>query len=402
MDRLNISDGLARFGRNRLFFWLGGTMSKAWIILEDGSVFPGERFGSPREVICEMVFNTGLTGYLELLTDASYAGQGIVMASPIIGNYGVFTEQSESDRPWADALIVRDLTHIVGDERDAEDLDDYLIRHDIPGICGVDTRTLTLTLREKGTMNGMITAGAEYDLEACLSRIRAHANPCPVARVSRKTPKTYPAGACGRTDREMGMRRPPDSLNEIFFRVDPTVPARYRIAMLDFGLKQNIVWNLTRRGCEVTVYPWDTPAAVILRDQPDGIMLSNGPGDPVDCAPILPEIRALYQSGTVVFGICLGHQLVALATGARTRKLKYGHRGSIIQSKTWLPAGCTSPRRTMAMSLSTRPSIRRWRQSAISMSMMAPVRDCAIGNIPSRRSSITRKERRSTRFRISV
>lgn len=302
-------------------------MKKAYLILEDGSVFPGERFGSPREVICEMVFNTGLTGYLELLTDASYAGQGIVMSSPIIGNYGVFTEQSESDRPWADALVVRDLTHVIHDARAAEDLNDYLVRHEIPAISGIDTRTLTLTLREKGTMNGMITAGEDYDLASCLQRIHAHTNPCPVARVSRKTVKTYPAGAFGRINREPGMARPSDALNDIPFAIDPAIPKRYQIAMLDFGLKQNIVWNLTQRGCEVTVYPWDTPAATILAARPDGIMLSNGPGDPVDCQPILPHIRAMYESGVVVFGICLGHQLVALATGAKTRKLKYGHRG---------------------------------------------------------------------------
>lgn len=300
---------------------------KAFLILEDGSIFPGERFGSPREVICEMVFNTGLTGYLELLTDASYAGQGIVMSSPIIGNYGVFTEQSESDRPWADALIVRDLTNIINDARDAEDLDDYLVRHNIPAIRGIDTRTLTLTLREKGTMNGMITANENYDLQDCLRRIHAHTNPCPVARVSRHSAKTYPAGAFGRVNREPGQPRPLDVLNEIPFEVNAAIPQRYRLAMLDFGLKQNIVWNLTKRGCEVTVYPWDTPAATILAAKPDGIMLSNGPGDPVDCEPILKNIKDLYESGVVVFGICLGHQLVALATGANTRRLKYGHRG---------------------------------------------------------------------------
>lgn len=300
---------------------------KAYLILEDGSIFPGERFGSPRAVICEMVFNTGLTGYLELLTDASYSGQGIVMSSPIIGNYGVFTEQSESGRPWADAFIVRDLTAIVHDERDAEDLHQYLVRHDIPAISGIDTRTLTLTLREKGTMNGMITTGPAYDLADCLTRIHAHTNPCPVSRVSRRDIKVYPAGANGRVNREDGQQRPSDSLQEIPYTVDATVPARFRVAMLDFGLKQNIVWNLTRRGCTVTVYPWDTPAETILAARPDGIMLSNGPGDPVDCAPILPNILALYASGVPTFAICLGHQLLALATGARTRKLKYGHRG---------------------------------------------------------------------------
>jgi len=300
---------------------------KAWLILEDGSVFPGERFGAPREVICEMVFNTGLTGYLELLTDASYAGQGIVMSSPIIGNYGVFTEQGEAVRPWAEAMIVRDLTQVVHDERDAEDLDDYLKRYDIPAIRGIDTRTLILRLREHGTMNGMITAGSDYDLAECLPRIKAYVNASPVARVSRRQAKVYPAGSIGRPHRPAGQTRPSEAMTELPGAIDTSIVRKYRVAMLDFGLKQNIIWNLTRRGCEVTVYPWDTPADTILATQPDGIMLSNGPGDPVDCTPILPNIRAVYESGVPTLAICLGHQLVALATGAKTRRLKYGHRG---------------------------------------------------------------------------
>jgi len=300
---------------------------KAWLILEDGSVFPGERFGALREVICEMVFNTGLTGYLELLTDASYAGQGIVMSSPIIGNYGVFTEQGEAVRPWAEAMIVRDLTQVVHDERDAEDLDDYLKRYDIPAIRGIDTRTLTLRLREHGTMNGMITAGPDYDLAECLPRIKAYVNASPVARVSRRQAKVYPAGSTGRPHRPAGQTRPSEAMTELPSDIDTSIARKYRVAMLDFGLKQNIIWNLTRRGCEVTVYPWDTPAETILATRPDGIMLSNGPGDPVDCTPILPNIRAIYESGVPTLAICLGHQLVALATGAKTRRLKYGHRG---------------------------------------------------------------------------
>lgn len=300
---------------------------RAFLILADGSVFPGEHFGAPREVICEMVFNTGLTGYLELLTDASYAGQGIVMSSPIIGNYGVFTEQSESNRPWAEAMIVRDLTKVVNDERDAEDLDQYLTRYGIPAISGIDTRALTLRLREHGTMNGMITAGPDYDLDECLPRIRAYVNASPVARVSRRQPKVYPAGSAGRPHRPAGRLRPSEAMTELPCEIDPAVKQRFRVAMLDFGLKQNIIWNLTKRGCEVTVYPWDTPAAVFLAAKPDGIMLSNGPGDPVDCEPILKAIRDIYESGVPTLAICLGHQLLALATGARTRRLKYGHRG---------------------------------------------------------------------------
>jgi len=299
----------------------------AYLILEDGSIFPGVRFGAPQEAVCEMVFGTGMTGYLEMLTDASFAGQGIVMSSPVIGNYGVFTEQGESGRAWPTAMIVRDLTQVVHDERDAEDLDDYLRRQGIAGIKEIDTRTLTLTLREKGTMNGMITVGPEYDLAACLEKIHAFRNINPVAQVSRKHVSHYPAGANGRTSRLPGSQRPSESMVLMPYAVDASVEARYKVAILDYGIKQNIVWNLTLRGCDVTVYPHDTPADVILAENPDGIMLSNGPGDPADCAAILPEVFRLYDSGKPVFAICLGHQLIALATGAKSRRLKYGHRG---------------------------------------------------------------------------
>jgi len=299
----------------------------AYLILEDKTVLRGEPFGARKDVICEIVFNTGLTGYLELLTDASYAGQGIVMSAPVIGNYGVFSEQGESARPWAEALIVRDLTGLIADERDAEDLDAYLIRHGIAGISAVDTRALTLRLRDFGTMNGLITTRLPDDLDACVSRIRSVRNLNPVARVSRTGSELFPAGAMGRAHRPSGKTRPSDSMVRLPYAVDETVTRKARLAMLDFGLKQNIVWNLTRRGCDVQVYPWNTPADVILAGGPDGIVLSNGPGDPMDCQEILPQLNKLAASGLPLLAICLGHQLLALAHGARTRKLKYGHRG---------------------------------------------------------------------------
>ena len=300
---------------------------QAYLILEDGSIMTGRSFGARRDVICEIVFNTGLTGYLELLTDASYAGQGIVMSAPIIGNYGVFSEQGESARPWAEAMIVRDLTRMIADERDAEDLDDYLNRHGIAGICSVDTRALTLSLREKGTMNGLVTTALPADLDTSLQRIRSVRNTRPVARVSRTVCESFPAGAAGRAHRSMGMARPSDFMARLPYTVDPAVQRRAAIAMLDFGLKQNIIWNLTRRGCDVTVYPWNTPAETILQSRPDGLVLTNGPGDPMDCTEILPGLRQLVESGKPILAICLGHQLLALTYGARTRKLKYGHRG---------------------------------------------------------------------------
>ena len=278
-------------------------MTKAILLLEDGSVFEGTRFGARREIICEMVFNTGLTGYLELLTDASYAGQGIVMASPIMGNYGIFEAHSESWKPWAEAMIVRDLTCLENDSRNAGNLDDYLERNGIPGLAEVDTRQLTLRLRGSGTMNGLIADAAGFDREEGLRRLHAHTNRDVVARVSCKDIEFHPTQTAASNGQ------------------------KYAVAMMDFGLKRNIVRKLNDFGCDVTIYPWDTPAAAIIAAKPTGIMLSNGPGDPKDCAAILPDIRALMDSGIPMLAICLGHQLTALATGADTYKLKYGHRG---------------------------------------------------------------------------
>lgn len=300
---------------------------KADLILEDGTIFSGDCFGSQREVICEMVFNTGLTGYLELLTDASYAGQGLIMAAPLIGNYGVFTEHSEARRPWADALIVRDLSKVIDDERNAEDLDKYLRRYNIPALTNVDTRSLTLHLREHGTMRGMITDGPEYDLTDFLARIRQYNNRSPVAKVSSRTSRIYPAGAIGRQARQAGSPRPAYDMVEFPYQINQKIKPGSEIALLDFGYKQNMVWCLTRRGCQVTVYPWDTPASQILAKNPSGIVLSNGPGDPVDCTPVLDTMKALYSENIPILAICLGHQLLGLATGAKTSKLKYGHRG---------------------------------------------------------------------------
>ncbi len=268
---------------------------RAFLILEDGTVFCGTSIGSTREVVSEIVFNTSMTGYLEVLTDPSYAGQAVVMTYPLIGNYGI-TPDMESERPWPDGYIVRELSRMPSNFRCEGTIQDFLAKYDIPGICGIDTRALTKILREKGTMNGMITTDENYDLDAVLPRLAAYRTGNVVDKVTCKEKYVLPGDG-------------------------------YKVALLDVGAKRNIARCLNQRGCEVTVYPARTTAAEILAGNPDGIMLSNGPGDPKDCGTIIDEVRCLYESDVPIFAICLGHQLMALAAGADTHKLKYGHRG---------------------------------------------------------------------------
>ena len=268
----------------------------AFLILEDGHVFKGKSFGAQKEVICEVVFNTSMTGYLEVLTDPSYQGQGVVMTYPLIGNYGVCLEDVESERPWHSAFIVREISRTSSNFRREEDLEQYLIDNDIPGVCGVDTRAITKILREDGCMGGMITTNPDYNLDEILPKLKAYRVTNAVKTVTRQE-KTH---------------------------VEGSGP---KVALLDLGTKNNIVKSLNKRGCDVTVYPAFTSAEEILADQPDGIMLSNGPGDPKECTEIIKEIKKLYDSDVPIFAICLGHQLMALATGADTEKMRWGHRG---------------------------------------------------------------------------
>lgn len=272
---------------------------KATLILENGMTFAGRSIGSGEERICEMVFNTSMTGYQEILTDPSYAGQGIVMSYPLIGNYGVNHEDNESTRPWAEAFIVRHLARRGSNFRCEDGLDSYLKQFHITGIEGVDTRALTRILRSQGTMNGMITCAEHFSVPECLERIRAYRVEGTVERVTRREPQMYPA---------LGERR-------------------LRVALMDYGVKENMIRCLQNRGCEVTVFPARTPAEAVLSGGFDGVMLSNGPGDPADNVEIITEVRKLYESELPLFAVCLGHQLLALATGAETRKMRFGHRG---------------------------------------------------------------------------
>ena len=272
---------------------------KATLILANGSVFSGTSIGSTSDRICEMVFNTSMTGYQEILTDPSYAGQGIVMSYPLIGNYGVNSEDNESSRPWAEAFVVRHLSPVGSNFRCEGTLDDYLKQHDITGIQDIDTRALTKILRSQGSMNGMITCAEHFNVAEILEKLKNYRVEGTVERVSRKEPEDCPAYG----------------------------EEKYKVAMMDYGVKQNMIECLRRRGCHVTVFPATTPAETVLAGGFDGVMLSNGPGDPADNVGIIAEVRKLYESNIPLFAVCLGHQLMALATGAKTGRLPYGHRG---------------------------------------------------------------------------
>ena len=268
---------------------------KAFLILEDGTVFTGTSIGTQRTVISEIVFNTSMTGYLEVLTDPSYAGQAVCMTYPLIGNYGICYEDMESSRPWPDGYIVRELSRLPSNFRSEDTIQHFLKKNDIPGIAGIDTRALTRILREKGTMNGMITT-EEVDVASVLPKIKAYKVGPVVQKVTCKEPQHIAGNGL-------------------------------KVALYDFGTKADIAKNLAKRGCDVTIYPASTKAETVLSTNPDGIMLSNGPGDPKDNPEIIEEVRKLYESDVPIFAICLGHQLMALATGADTYKMKYGHRG---------------------------------------------------------------------------
>lgn len=270
---------------------------KAYLILEDGSVFEGESIGVQKEVISEFVFNTSMTGYLEVLTDPSYAGQSVVMTYPLIGNYGVCLEDQESKKPHVEGFVVNELARLGSNFRKNMDLGTYLEKNGIPGIQGIDTRYLTKIIRNKGCMNGMITTNKYDDLEVVLEKIKAFKVTGVVEQTTCKEAYTLGEG-------------------------------NKHVALYDFGAKDNIAKSLVKRGCKVTVYPASTPAKTVLDSNVDGIMLSNGPGDPEECVEIIEQIKILAASNTPIFAICLGHQLMALAHGFKTEKMKYGHHGA--------------------------------------------------------------------------
>ena len=265
----------------------------AYLVLGNGSVFEGTRIGAPVDRIGELVFTTGMEGYLETLTDPSYYGQIVTQTFPLIGNYGVIEEDFEGPSTLF-GYIVRNLCDTPSNFRSAYPLNDYLVARGIPGLCGVDTREIVRITREEGVMNAMICDEIPSDLSA----IRAFRVENAVASVSGRDTGVYPA--VGST--------------------------RCRVAMIDYGAKHNIIRSLQKRGCEVRVWTAFSAAEEILASDPDGIMLSNGPGDPAENTFCIEQLRKIIGHKPV-FGICLGHQLAALALGGRTVKLKYGHRG---------------------------------------------------------------------------
>lgn len=273
---------------------------KAYLMLADGQIFEGRSFGAKGTVIGEVVFTTGLTGYQETLTDPSYYGQIVTQTFPLIGNYGVNHEDNESSRSYVSGYIVREWCNAPSNFRMEGNINDFLAQHNIIGIHNIDTRRLTRIIREVGVMNGVITTEDVYARkDELLAQIKAYEIKDAVKNVTNSETITYSGDA-----------------------------PKYKVALFDFGYKRNIRQELVNRGCEVVVVPADTKADAIKAMNPDGIMFSNGPGDPSENVEIIENIKEIEKLGIPIFGICLGHQLMALANGGKTEKLKYGHRGA--------------------------------------------------------------------------
>ncbi len=269
----------------------------AKLILEDGSEYRGYRFGAAEERICEVVFNTSMVGYQEIVSDPSYTYQAVVMTYPLIGNYGINPQDNETPHPTIGALIVGEYNPLPSNFRSTRSLSDWLMEYGIPGLEGVDTRKLARSIREHGSRLGLLTS-IETSREEGLRKIAEY---------------QVPHDAVSRV-----------STQRVWF--SPAEKTICRVAAIDCGIKHNIIRSLNRRGCDVTVFPYNAGVEEIERMNPDGLFLSNGPGDPQDVTPVIQLVRQL-RGKLPIFGICLGHQMIALAYGAETYKLKFGHRG---------------------------------------------------------------------------
>ncbi|MDE5771241.1 MAG: carbamoyl phosphate synthase small subunit [Ruminococcus sp.] len=273
---------------------------KAYLMLANGQVFEGKSLGAKGTVIGEVVFTTGLTGYQETLTDPSYYGQIVTQTFPLIGNYGVNHEDNESAESYVSGYIVREGCDVPSNFRCEGNIRDFLSENNIVGICNIDTRKLTRIIRETGVMNGIITTENVYEKkDELLEKVRAFKVKDAVKNVTNSEILTY-------TEEN----------------------PKHRVVLFDFGYKRNIRQELVKRGCEVIVVPADTTVEKVKELNPNGIMFSNGPGNPAENVEIIENIKEIQKLGISIFGICLGHQLMALANGGKTEKLKYGHRGA--------------------------------------------------------------------------
>lgn len=289
------------------------THREAVLALADGTIFRGTAIGADGSSVGEVVFNTALTGYQEILTDPSYARQIVTLTYPHIGNTGVNREDEESDQIWAAGLVIRDLPLLASNFRSEQNLDDYLKEKNILGIADIDTRKLTRILRESGAQSGCIMAG-DIDDQAALAAARAFAG----LKGMDLAKEVTASESYGWTEHSW----------ELGIGHRAAEGGKFKVVAYDFGVKRNILRMLVDRDCELTVVPAQTPASEVLAMNPDGIFLSNGPGDPEPCDYAIEAITEILQTNIPVFGICLGHQLLALASGAKTAKMKFGHHGA--------------------------------------------------------------------------
>ncbi len=285
----------------------------ALLALEDGTVFHGESIGAVGQSVGEVVFNTAMTGYQEILTDPSYCRQIVTLTYPHIGNVGVNKDDEESDSIYCSGLIIRELSPVVSSWRGEAALDKYLERHNVVGLAGIDTRKLTRLLREKGAQKGCIVAGDNIDVNAAIEAARGF------------------AGLKGMDLAKEVSTKSPYEWTETTWQLDGQprqAEQRFHVVAYDFGAKKNILRMLVERGCKLTVVPAQTSAEDVLAMNPDGVFLSNGPGDPEPCDYAIKSIQTFLDKELPVFGICLGHQLLGLACGAKTEKMKFGHHGA--------------------------------------------------------------------------
>jgi carbamoyl-phosphate synthase small subunit len=297
----------------------GNLRKPAILVLEDGTVFRGESIGADGQTVGEVVFNTAMTGYQEILTDPSYRQQIVTLTYPHIGNVGTNEEDEESALVQAAGLVIRDLPAIFSNWRSRESLPDYLNRNKVVAIADLDTRRLTRILREKGAQNGCIMAGDQVDEAAAIAAAKEFPGLKGMDLAKEVTTGHAYDWVEGCWNIGEGHPHPPPMLDE-------NLP--YRVVAYDYGIKRNILRMLVDRGCRVTVVPAQTPASEVLAMDPDGVFLSNGPGDPEPCDYAIKAIQEIAANGTPLFGICLGHQLLSLASGAKTMKMKFGHHGA--------------------------------------------------------------------------